>query len=273
MPPIMLTANSKNKLNVLITRPTTKGKALAESLANLNIASVNQPLFDYQPFADHQTSKDLLTKNNIIIFVSVSAVKFANKVFSANHWHYQQVIAVGKATKEALKLLGINNVLCPEQENSEGLLALPILNKRFSNDPITIVRGDSGREHLATQLKQQGALVTYLESYQCVWRTFSEDIAKQWFKQQINCIVVTSNAILEKLIQLTVAKFEQSGTQQSTSQQAKYWCQQCLWIVASPRIANTAKRHGLTRVIISNGASENAITTTLTQLENGMNND
>lgn len=253
--------NKDNALKVLITRPTKKTQALAQSLAAIGIACVNQPLFDYQPLADHQTSKSLLTNDNIIIFVSVAAVEFANTIFAARNWRYQHIIAVGNATKVALQHLGINNVFCPKQENSEGLLALPVLNKSFCSDPITIVRGDSGREHLAEQLSEQGAKVSYLESYQCVWRTFTDDIGRQWFKQQINCIVVTSNAILEKLIQLTV-------TPNNAQQLTEYWRNQCLWVVASQRIADTAKQFGLTHVMISEGASENAITTILKRLEN-----
>jgi len=255
------------KLNVLITRPTKKAQALAESLATIGIACVNQPLFDYQPLADHQTSKNLLTNGNIIIFVSVAAVEFANAAFAAKNWHYQHIIAVGSATKASLQLLGINHVTCPQQENSEGLLALPELNKKFCHDSITIVRGNGGREYLAKHLNEHGAKVNYLESYQRVWRTFTEDIGKHWFKQQINCIVVTSNAILEKLGQLTFAEHEQSSAKNNTQQLTEYWRNQCLWVVASQRIANTAKQLGLTRVVISDGASESAITTTLRQLE------
>jgi len=252
------------KLNVLITRPTIKAQALAESLASFDITCVNQPLFDYQPLADYQTSKRLLTNGNIIIFVSVAAVEFAHATFAAQQWQYQHVIAVGSATKASLQLLGINNVICPQQQNSEGMLALPELNRGFQNEVITIVRGDGGREYLAKHLNKLGAKVNYLESYQRVWRTFTEDIGKQWSEQQINCIVVTSNAILEKLAQLTFARLKQSPIQQ----QENYWRNQCLWVVASQRIADTAKQFGLNRVAISDGASEKAIITTLLKFEN-----
>ena len=254
--------NNENTLNVLITRPAKKGQLLAESLAKVGIACVNQPLFDYQALADQETSRRLLTHGHIIIFVSVSAVEFAHSIFPAKHWHYHTVLAVGNATKLALEHLGISSVLCPEQENSEGLLALPILNKAFNNTPITIVRGDSGREHLATQLRSQGAKVNYLESYQCVWRTFTKDMSKQWLEQQINCIVVTSNAILEKLVQLTCGLQNSKNVHQFTN----YWQNQCLWVVASPRIAESAKQLGITQVIISDGANEKAIVTVLKQL-------
>ena len=255
-------ASEVKLLNILIARPLKKAQSLATSLSNMGLESICQPMFDYQPFADFPTSKSLLTNNNIVIFVSASAVEYANKIFAAKNWRYQHIIAVGAATKKALEALEQHNVISPVQENSEGLLALPQLSKRFSGELITIVRGDSGREHLATQLTKQGANVTYLESYQCVWRTFPEGMGKQWLKQQINCIVVTSNAILEKLIQLTLDQHKQNEDQLEQD----FWQHQCLWIVASQRIADRAEQFGLTQVIISDGASEKAIITTLKQL-------
>lgn len=263
MPQTMLTTNNSTTLNVLITRPENKAQALVESLNAINIKSISQPLFDYQPLADLQISERLLTNENVIIFVSVAAVEFAHKAFAATNWRFKHIIAVGRATKAALRQIGISQILCPEQENSEGLLALPELNKRFSGEPVTIVRGDSGREHLATHIKHQGAQVNYLESYQRVWRTFTEDMGKQWFKQQINCIVITSNAILEQIIRLTIDHQKQLGS----PQQVKYWRNQCLWIVASERIADKASQFGLTHVIISDGASENAISNALKHVE------
>ena len=248
----MLKTDNDKKLNVLITRPIKKAQALSSLLEAQNIACVNQPLFDYQPLASSQTSATLLVNCDIIIFVSVAAVEFAHKSFAANKWHYQHIVAVGKATKAALQQLGVNNVLCPNQENSEGLLTLAVLNTSLCNKSITIVRGDGGREYLAKHLKSADAKVTYSESYQRIWRTFTKDISKQWFKQQINCIVVTSNALLEKLILLTI---EQSDTQPLSS----HWRNQCLWVVASQRIADQAKLLGLERIAISDGASEQAI--------------
>lgn len=261
-----ITDNS-DKLHVLITRPENKAKALAQALAADKITCIEQPLFDYLPLADHQTSARLLTNVDILIFVSTAAVEFAHTMFAAENWRYKLIIAVGKATQNALLLLGINNVLCPSQENSEGVLALPALNIKSKQKnslcatTITIVRGNDGREFLAEQLKKYGAGVNYLESYQLIWRAFTKDMSKQWFTQQINCIVVTSNAILEKLVALTVGQAEQNNNDQLTT----YWRNQCLWVVTSQRVNDNAKQLGLTHVVISDGANEKKITATLQQ--------
>ncbi len=250
-----------SKLNVLITRPEQKAQALVDVLRQQKIACVKQVLFDYAPSSDRQESKELLTNSGIIIFVSVAAVEFAQTSFSAKGWRYHHIIAVGQSTKIALHNLGIKHVLCPAQENSEGLLSLPELsnNHNLNNERVTIVRGNGGREHLANQLISNGAQVHYLESYKRVWRTFSKDIAERWFEQQINCIVVTSNAILEKLIQLTSA-------QHNSLTSSIFWRDHCVWLVASQRISNKAKQFGLAHVINTNGASEQAISACLQQL-------
>ena len=257
----MLTTNNDCSLNVLIARPIKKAQALSLLLNQQGITCVSQPLFDYQPLADHEQSQKLLTTANIIIFVSVAAVEFAHANFAAQHWQYQHIIAVGKATKAALQALALENIHCPLQENSEGVLALSVLNEILSNKNITIVRGNGGREHLATELTKRGATINYLESYQRIWRTFPKDIGKQWYQQQINCIVVTSNALLEKLVQLT-----QATNVVEENDIITHWRNNCIWLVASKRIADHAQQLGLTNVIQSDGANEQTISTTLQAL-------
>lgn len=250
-------------LNVLITRPENKAQQLALLLKKQGIVCANQPLFDYQPLADKQTCQKQLSNGGILIFVSAAAVNFANNCFSAEHWQYGKVLAVGSATKSALLAIGITDVITPTQENSEGLLTLPELNENISNKSIVIVRGDGGRELLADTLSKRGATVSYLESYQRLWRVLAKDISNQWYQQQINCIVVTSNAILEKLLQLIVTHSAQNNAQS----QLNYWHNQCTWVVVSQRIAEKAKRLGLTNVVMCDGANDKTLCDTLRTLQ------
>jgi uroporphyrinogen-III synthase len=68
--------------------------------------------------------------------------------------------------------------------------------------------------------------------------------------------VVTSNALLEHLAKLI-------------KNSDSYWQKNCLWIVASQRIANNAKQLDLSHVINANGASDEAIITAITLTEYG----
>jgi len=252
-------------LKVLITRPEVKAQQLASLLNEQGIANTSQALFDYQPYASAKEISTALKSADILIFVSVAAVEFAHTT-SALHFHSiesnslennssQIIFAVGNATKQALKAIGVTQVLSPpsKQEHSEGLLKLAELAD-VNDKKVVIFRGNGGREHIANCLRQRGAKVCYLESYQRVWRTLPKNIAEQWQEQQINCIVVTSNDIL-----LALLKYLASATDNTDN----YWKTQCLWVVVSERIEQNAKALGLTHVINTQSASSQILCDTL----------
>ena len=243
---------SNNKLKVLITRPETSGRALAQQLKKHKINSLCEPLFDYQVLASPYSTQQLVENypQAIVIFVSVAAVEYAHQSYALSYWQNKRVIAVGEKTQQALAKQKIV-AQTPPLQCSEGLLELPLL-KEVNNQDIIIVRGDGGRAHLAEQLAIRGATIHYLESYKKIWRSFTTEMAQQWQKDEINCIVVTSNAILERVLALI---------NNSTS----YWKNTCLWIVASNRIKNHAIELGLSHVVNANGANDDAIITAIRQ--------
>jgi uroporphyrinogen-III synthase len=254
-----------NSLNVLITRPAGKAQALALLLKQQGIFAISQPLFDYQAYASSQDIKGSINSADILIFVSVAAVEFAHASYPLSINSDKIVIAVGQATKRALQTIGITNVLTSTQENSEGLLKLDQLCQ-VKDKNITIVRGNGGREHLATTLTERGAQVCYIESYQRVWRTLTKNIAKQWQEQQINCIVVTSNDILLTLVNLVIHTEKTNTDINNKLNDNNYWQNDCCWLVASQRIADSAKALGLTQVININGANDQVIIEQLQKL-------
>lgn len=241
---------TNSNINVLITRPEAAGRELQHHLKKNGIKSLCQPFFDYQAkdTLEQLTSLQRQLAAPIIIFVSVAAVEFANKLLPITAWAKQDVIAVGSATQQKLEALNVSAYV-PEQHDSEGLLALPQLNNINSKDVI-IIRGDGGRELIAETLTARGANVHYFESYRRVWRNLSQNLFKTWQQQQINCILVTSNALLEFIVNLI-------------SQSDTYWKEDCIWIVASSRIANNAEKVGLKRVMNAHGANKKAITSAL----------
>jgi uroporphyrinogen-III synthase len=250
-------------LKVLITRPKAKALQLASLLNEHDINNISQTLFDYQAYASTTETNTALKSADILIFVSAAAVEFAHAsapfpINSLRKKSLQLFFAVGNATKQALLAIGITQVLSPppQQEHSEGLLKLPELAD-VNDKKVVIFRGNGGREHIANNLIQRGAKVSYVESYQRVWRTLPINIAQQWRAQQINCIVITSNDILLALI-----KYLASTTENTDN----YWKTQCLWLVVSDRIEKSAKALGLTRVINSHSASSQILYETLQKI-------
>jgi uroporphyrinogen-III synthase len=254
---------SPKPLKVLITRPEAKAQQLASLLDEHDIANTCQALFDYKSYASTQETNTALQSADILIFVSAAAVEFAHAstpfpVNSMQKTPSQLFFAVGNATKQALLAIGVTQVLSPppQQEHSEGLLKLAELAE-VKDKKIVIFRGNGGREHIANSLIQRGAHVSYIESYQRVWRTLPKNIAEQWQALQINCIVVTSNDIL-----LALQKYLISTTDHNND----YWKKQCLWIVVSQRIEHNAKALGLTRVMNTQSANSKILCDTLLKI-------
>jgi len=249
---------SKTKPKFLITRPQPSASHLASRLQQAGYSTLCQPLFDYQPKDDiaklkRSLNKDLTDSPPIYIFVSVAAVTFANQVIPIATWPKGQFIAIGNATQSALATAGIKQVITPTVHTSEGLLNLNVL-QNVKGRSVVIIRGESGRELIAKQLTQQGAHVQYFESYQKCWFSLNYDIAEQWLNENIEGVIITSNALLESVVQLT-------------KNSDNFWQNTCLWIVASERIAKRALELGLNNVICAYGASDEAILDSLRNLE------
>ena len=257
----MLTKHNR-PLHVLITRPEPKGRVLAQHLQTLGIASTCQSFFNYQATSlPHPIAKAV---PDIIIFVSIAAVHYAQSNVEIHQWLQPEsphiICAVGQATQQALSSITKKTIHCPEIQTSEGLLTLSVLQK-VENKCISIVRGNGGREYLATILSDRRAKVQYVETYTRNWHKIDNKIIKQWQATKINCIVITSNDLLDK-----VSTLINSNTGMNTDKINSYWFNECTWLVASDRIERSARALGITKIINCHGASDNAISQTLIHL-------
>lgn len=245
---------SKNKLNVLLTRPLHKSQQLAQVIAPIASNIEITPLFAYQPGEQQATLKQQLSnlKPEFIIIISPAAATFALQATDlAEQRNSATFIAVGQASANVLIAHGIENVKVPNIETSEGLLALAEL-QNITNKQVLIIRGNGGREHLKQQLELKQAKVAYNEVYKRQWLALSaKQTIDKWRKDEINCIVITSSELLHKTLDL-VADIN--------------WANSCYWIVASTRIAEQAKAKGLKHVINAHGASHQQIFQAMTAL-------
>lgn len=240
-------------MNVLITRPEKEGRVLANKLKNMDVDTYCQPMFDYQLNNTKVNLLHLFTQVNqpILIFVSVASVVYANKISPIATWPASQIFAVGKATLQALQTLNVDAV-APSLQNSEGILSLAEL-QTIEEQSVIIVRGDGGREYLAETLKSRKAIVYYFETYQRIWRQLASNVVQHWRSNNVNCIVITSDALLQSVVELVQLM------NQSDSCADNYWQNTCTWVVASERIAEKARAIGLINVVNAQGASDNAI--------------
>jgi uroporphyrinogen-III synthase len=239
---------------VLITRPAGKADNLLAGLDEQGIFYSYQPLITTQQVALKHRDIQHLQQAELIIFVSVSAVTCLEQQFDLRQLQ-QPLLAVGATTASALQRSCGRPVVAPQEQRSEGVLALPEL-QQVAQRSIVIVRGNGGRELIKQGLLARGAQVCYVQSYKRVPLPLDgQRLSDQWRQQQIQCIVVTSNEILSLLVQSLPAS-------------AQPWLQQRQWIMVSPRMAETAVALGIpaANITLAANANDQALLQAISQL-------
>lgn len=206
-----MSATLKNK-RVLVTRPERQAEQLCRLIANSGGVPVLFPTIEIQPILNSASLSDCfanLEQYDFIIFVSRNAVSAVFDHYLKNDQINScqiQLLAIGSGTAAALSERNLTDVLhAGVQADSETLLTLPDLDSELvRNKKVLIVRGVGGRELLADNLKQRGALVCYAEVYQRVLPTHEfQQSSELWQNEPLDAIIISSNEGLENLVKLT----------------------------------------------------------------------
>lgn len=208
-------ATLKNK-RILVTRPEHQADQLCALISSAGGQPLLFPTIEIRSLLD---SKKLdrcfssIIEYDFVIFVSRNAVTAVFEHYlkgldfsSLNLSGQSQLLAIGSGTASALSEIGMIDVLhAGVQADSESLLLLPELNSELvSNKKVLIVRGIGGRELLADNLKERGALVDYAEVYQRVLPEYGlQQCQEVWQNDQPDAVIVSSNEGLENLLKLT----------------------------------------------------------------------
>lgn len=99
-----------------------------------------------------------------VLFTSPAAVAAARRLSPLAQRPGQAWLAVGSGTAAALKRAGIARVVAPARMDSEGLLALPEL-QRLQGEAVGFVTAPDGRNLLAPALQARGAILRRAEVY------------------------------------------------------------------------------------------------------------
>ncbi|MDD5277771.1 MAG: uroporphyrinogen-III synthase [Methylovulum sp.] len=160
-----------NGAHILVTRPEHQADNLCTLISGQGGVAVRLPTLAIVgvdgEIGNIKTTLSNLDKFQWLVFISANAVNFAVQENGGKIKIPQsvQVAAVGQATAEALVQAGLPVDLVPEQGySSEALLATPAM-QQVSGQAFLIIRGEGGREELATVLRNRGAQVGYLAVY------------------------------------------------------------------------------------------------------------
>ena len=229
-------------ITAVLTRAKVDSERLSRLLLGKGVANFVWPLISVSAIPDEeQATVPVLSPGGCCIFISANAVRFGLPKLAADFDRIRdiKVVAVGRKTQEALAVLGIEAIR-PDQADSEGLLALPILSSPAVPDTV-IVKGEGGRELLAAELKRRGGRV---EEWCCYRRCWPEaDPARLDYLTEPLVFQASSGQIVQRLSQLLAGSQKQNLLQSPV-------------IVPSERVAALAADLGWNQVICAEDAGD-----------------
>jgi uroporphyrinogen-III synthase len=234
---------------VLVTRPEHQAENLSRLIEEHGGIAIRFPTLDIiASDAVNEIQKILRNLNNYqwVVFISVNAVNFALKANGGKIDKLDPVrfAAIGQATTQALQTAGLTIDLAPEQGyTSEALLAMPPL-QQVKGQKVLIIRGQGGREELATELRSRGAKVHYLDVYQrAVPRKNGLHLDLMLAHDKIDVITITSGEALQNLqVMLDAENYKRLFA--------------LPLVVVSDRIRQIAVNMGFKRITVSSSPSD-----------------
>ncbi|GGO87768.1 hypothetical protein GCM10011348_41710 [Marinobacterium nitratireducens] len=242
---------------VLVTRPRHQADGQARRLRELGAEPVLLPLLEIEPlteadpaFADARRCILDLDLYRAVIFVSANAARLGAELID-DYWPQLPVgidwLAIGASTAATLAGYGIQARHSPDGYDSEALLSSDAL-RQVAGERILIVRGDSGRDKLASDLSARGARVDYA----CLYRRAAPDpepevLESTIYGRPLSAILITSGESLDNLVRLL------DGTDTASR------LRDCLLVVPSQRIAQRAAGAGFKRTRLAGGPDDRSM--------------
>ena len=236
---------------VVLTRPQADSERLSEALQNEGFQTRVMPIITIEaiPTAE-QAPAPTVSDDALCIFISANAVRFGLPQLGSALARDSDltVIAVGNKTRDTLAAVGIQAQV-PVRADSEGLLAMPALSAPDSRD-VVIVKGEGGRELLASELTGRGARVT---EWACYRRCWPEVDVSGLIEISAGLIFQASSGEMVSRLSELLAGGGQADLFQSSI------------IVPSDRVARLATEIGWGQVIRAEDASDDAFIRALKQ--------
>lgn len=246
---------------LLITRPEQDCQVLAQQLQEVQIFSTCMPLLAFNELTETSTARETLLNLDrycAVVVVSKPAARIAVERID-QYWPQplleQTWFTVGAASAAILQDYGIPCSYPETGDDSEALLVHPAFLTAIESaftPRVLILRGTTGRDFLAQELRQKGVQVDFLALYE----RYLPDYPSQYLFQCINNnllngISISSEQSLQHLQQLA----------------GEHWSALCHLplFVPSPRVAIAAQQAGASCVIDCAGASNQALINALHQ--------
>ncbi|UTW10996.1 uroporphyrinogen-III synthase [Marinobacterium rhizophilum] len=245
---------------ILVTRPSHQARQQAELLRAQGADPVLLPLLDIASLSaadpQFQHSKQCVLDLDLyhaVIVVSANAARLGLDLID-DYWPQLPLgvhwMAIGASTAARLHDYGINARHSHDGYDSEALLRTPEL-QQVDGLRILILRGDSGRDALASELQNRGARVDQAILYRRARPELPPDtIESAIYAAPLSAILITSGESLSNLVALA---------QQFKGTDGLAQLQPCPLVVPSQRIAALATAAGFKQVILASGPDDQSM--------------
>ena len=218
-------------MRVWVTRTEPGASRLGARLVDAGFEAWVRPVLDIEPTATPPPAGQFA----LTIFLSGHAVEYAVN----NGWVSTPAMAIGKSTRRALARHGID-ARTPDLASSEGIIAA------LADDPpqsVIIAAGEGGRGALERWLAERGIPVAKW----CLYRRIAVS-GSLGPADVVDALVGSSTAALRVVADMWF----------SSSRSANV-----ATLVPSERVAESARGFGFTRVIVTEGAGDEAVVAAL----------
>ena len=232
---------------ILVTRPAAQAAPLATAIAAEGGEARCFPLIDIAPATDPEPLAAFVAARAtyaLAVFVSPNAVEHSlPALLAVGPWpEGLTAIGVGPGTAARLADFGVVARVPAEHFDSEGMLELPELQPAaVVGRRVALVRGDGGRDLLASTLAERGAQVDAVACYRRLAPGRAEPLVSWLRNKAVDALTVSSSEGLRNLFALL-----------DTENAARLTHLPCF--VPHPRIAATAAELGLRRVVQTGAA-------------------
>lgn len=252
-----------NGSHVLVTRPAHQAENLCHLITEQRGVAIRFPTLAIVAVDNAgaiQNTLAHLDKYQWLVFISANAVRMHSYYVDDGRIKKSgavQIAAIGRVTAQALALAGLPVDLVPENGyDSEALLAMPQM-QQMDGQHCLIVRGEGGRDELATTLRNRGAYVDYLDVYKRIIPGIDRsEVSLLLAKNNLDVITITSGEALQNLLIMLEEKHHQRLLAIPL-------------VVVSNRIRQIAADMGFKRIAVTNSPSDEAILETVTMCVTG----
>lgn len=251
-------------MSVVLTRPLGQADQLAEAIEAQGGHCIHYPLMEinaldpeHDRLVYQQAQQAILNLDQYqqLIFISTNAVRYGMD-WIEQYWPQLPVdirwLAIGRATGQALQTAGVPCEISSDEApmNSEALLQLPGL-QNLQGQKLLILRGVGGREYLAEQLRQRGALVDYAECYRRGPVSLPAGELDRLLEEQHNVVLLANSGE-------TLAYLGEALTLPSS--------RQLPLVVPGERVVGMAQEQGFSNIVCAGNAGTAAIIQALQQV-------